>query len=146
MLLLLALFLGVALGALPHGLTAAQIGNAKKQCQSNCAHISAHGRSIVQRNRCIQQCWNDFFQSVTEAKQKPVTAVAAPTPAHHKPVHPQRTGTKAHVAPFRNMAHPNKAVTNALRGRTVRTAGAQLKSMGAVALGVLIMVAVGLML
>lgn len=139
--LLLALFAAVALGALPHGLTAAQIGNAKKQCQANCAHVSSKGRDVVLHNRCVQQCWNDFFQSVTEGKtaphQQPQQHHGQHQVNHHKP--PVRQTARENVKVFRNVAHdPKRSVLH--RGRGAPAAGSQLQCMGMLALGLLIAV------
>ena len=138
-LLLIALFAATALATLPHGLTAAQIGNAKKQCQANCAHVSSKGRDVVMHNRCVQNCWNDFFQSVTEGKSAPHQQ---PQQHHHqaqqhKP--PVRQTARENVKVFRNVAHdPKHSVLH--HGRSMRTAGAQLQHMGLLALGLLLMV------
>lgn len=57
------------------GLSPAQIGTAKKQCQTNCAHIPAQGRGLVQHTRCVQKCWNDFFRSMMHPTQPKSNAI-----------------------------------------------------------------------
>jgi hypothetical protein len=137
-LIVLALLLVAVSASLPHGLSAAMIGNAKRQCQQNCAHVPAKGRGLVLRNRCVQQCWNDFFRSMTEAKPH--------HPAPNGKVMQNVANTKKAILPKAPQQHKNGKAVATKRGRGVPVAGTQLKSMGPVALGILLMVVAGLLL
>lgn len=137
--------------AFPHGLTPHQIGEAKKRCQLNCAHVSAAGRGVVLHNRCVQTCWNEFFQSMIDHKP-PTTAVHPVSlfkPAPHRNSHPKPPSK----AVMHNVMHSTRGILDSGHNRMVHSnargapsAGAQLTRLGTVALGVLLLVGVGLLL
>jgi len=124
--MLLVLILGALLAlsqALPHGtLTTHQIAEAKKRCQANCVHVPANGRGIVLHNRCVQTCWNEFFQSMT------------------KPEHEQQQQQQQHqqqLPVFHNLAGTKQSILNSGHNRMVRTAASNLAYTGVMIFGVL---------
>lgn len=125
--------LAVAAYALPHGnLTPAQIGSAKKQCQLNCAHVSSKGRGVILHNRCVQTCWNEFFQSMMD---KPM--------AHKPTVHKPATHKSVMRKPvMHNVAGTKRGILNSGHNRMVRGApssASRLLGAGALLLALLVL-------